>query len=75
MKYLKFIVGLLGLALFITGEVLNLISYFRLKKQGVENVFKYVKANPEKVQYVKKWHYISAGTGALLLYASSFIND
>jgi hypothetical protein len=74
MKYLKIIIGVSGVILFITGAVVNLIAYFKLKKQGVEYVFKYVKANPDKVKNAKLWGSIGS-VGFWLMLAANYIND
>lgn len=74
MKHLKIIIGLSGIILFIMGAVVNLIAYFKLKKQGVEYVFKYVKANPDKVKNAKLWGSIGS-VGFWLMLAANYIND
>ncbi|MES2265602.1 MAG: hypothetical protein V4520_02500 [Bacteroidota bacterium] len=74
MKNLKIIIGVLGIVLFIIGAVVNLVAYFKLKKQGVELVFKYVKANPNKVKNAKKWGTIS-GIGFWLVLVAFYIKD
>lgn len=74
MKYLKTIIGLSGIILFIAGAVANLAIYFKLKKQGVEHVLKYAKANPDKMKTAKNWG--SIGTiGFWLMLGANFIND
>ena len=74
MKYLKIIIGLLGIILFITSAVVTLTTYFKLKSQGVENVFKYGKANPDKVKNAKKWGY-AGSIGFWLMLAANYINE
>jgi hypothetical protein len=74
MKYLKIIIGLSGIILFITGAVVNLVAYFRLKKQGVEYVFKYAKANPDKVKNAKIWGSIGS-IGFWVMLVAFYIND
>jgi fructose-specific phosphotransferase system IIC component len=74
MKYVKIIIGLSGIILFIAGAAINLTTCFKLKKQGVENVFKYVKANPDKVKNAKKWGSIGS-IGFWLMVAANYIND
>ena len=74
MKYLKITIKLLGIIIFLIGGVVNLAVYVKLKKDGVESVFKYAKANPDKVKNAKKWSSIGS-IGLLLVYASDFMND
>jgi len=74
MRYLKIIIGLSGIILFIVGAAVNLTTYFKLKKQGVESVFKYAKANPDKVKNAKKWGSIGS-IGFWLMFAANYIND
>jgi hypothetical protein len=74
MKYLKIIIGLSGIILFIAAAAINLTTYFKLKKQGVEHVFKYAKANPDKVKDAKKWGTIGS-VGFWLMLAANYIND
>ncbi|WP_183577739.1 hypothetical protein HDF18_10765 [Mucilaginibacter sp. X5P1] len=74
MRYLKITLGLLGIILFVAGAIISLAVYFNLKKQGVEHVFKYAKANPDKVKNAKRWSTIGS-VGLMLVYAASFIND
>jgi len=73
MKYLKIIMGVLGIVLFVTGAVVNLVTYFKLRNQGVESVFKYAKANPDKVKYAKRWGSIGS-IGFWLMFAAYCIN-